>query len=740
MKIPGLSFFDSRRHKERFVVTVVALLIVFFGFMEGWFLQLQSELPFFGNISLFALVNLNVILLLLLVYLVLRNIVKLLFERKRNILGHKLRTKLVIAFVGLTLIPTVPLFWLATQFIFSSLEYWFSHQVEQSLEQSVSLAREYLDQGGADLVLDVKNFRRELVTLPGGKDLEAGKPDQLDAVLLGKYRLNAVFYFDGEGKPRWRLLSEGMPDPGDEDSPLEVIGHMEETATVLANFPADGKREGLVARLFISPPEGSSRAHPGELIVVRLLPEQITNKLSAITSGYEDYLQLKMLHSPLKRSHFITFSIVTLLTIFAAIWFGFFLAKSITVPIQSLVSATQSIAEGDLSVQVETEREDEVGMLITSFNEMVRDLKEGRERLDKAYVALQQNHEELEDRRRYMEIVLKNVAAGVVSVDAAGHIMTMNKSAEQAFGILAEHARGRHFSQYLQPQHFEIVNSFVNAYTTNRQPYLEQQVRVIVGNRPMVLLVKASILSDENDEYMGVVAVLDDLTELEKAQRMAAWREVARRIAHEIKNPLTPIQLSTQRLRRKFPALLDSEGSIFDECTRTIIQQVDHMKHLVNEFSRFARLPRAQLTACDLAQIVEDALALYRHTRPEVLFSLEQTCALPRLKLDPDQFKQVMLNLFDNALHALDGGAGEIVVRLFYDPVLKIARLECADTGHGISAEDKLRIFEPYYSTKKKGTGLGLAIVSSIIADHNGFIRVRDNTPRGTVIVVELPG
>ncbi|MEN6484439.1 MAG: ATP-binding protein, partial [Syntrophobacteraceae bacterium] len=623
-------------------------------------------------------------------------------------------------------------FWLATQFIFSSLEYWFSHQVEQSLEQSVSLAREYLDQGGNDLVGDFRRFRREVVSLPGGDDLPAGRPERLNTDLLEKYHLNSIYLYDGAGRLRWQLSGEDMPEP-DGLSPRDILGRTDEKSAVLASFSSDGKREGLIARAHLPPPGG-------ELICVRLLPEQITGKLSAISSGYEDYLQLKMLHNPLRRSHFITFSIVTLLTIFAAIWFGFFLAKSITVPIQSLVSATQSIAEGDLDVQVETDRQDEVGMLITSFNDMVRDLKESRESLGEAYAALQQNHEELEDRRRYMEIVLKNIAAGVVSVDAAGKIMTMNKSAEDVFELHAEEARGRIYSQFLDRSHLEIVSSFVDAYAASRQPYLEQQVRVLIGNRPMVLLIKASILIDDNEDFMGVVVVLDDLTELEKAQRMAAWREVARRIAHEIKNPLTPIQLSTQRLRRKFPALLEAEGSIFDECTRTIIQQVDHMKHLVNEFSKFARLPRAQLSECNLAEIVEDALALYRHTRPEVKFRLEHACALPRLKLDPDQFKQVMLNLFDNALHALGDGGGEITVRLFYDPVLKIARMECADTGHGISDDDKLRVFEPYYSTRKKGTGLGLAIVSNIIEDHNGFVRVRDNSPRGTVIVIELPG
>jgi two-component system nitrogen regulation sensor histidine kinase NtrY len=221
---------------------------------------------------------------------------------------------------------------------------------------------------------------------------------------------------------------------------------------------------------------------------------------------------------------------------------------------------------------------------------------------------------------------------------------------------------------------------------------------------------------------------------------MAAWREVARRIAHEIKNPLTPIQLSAQRLRRQYADLLSAKDSIFDESTRTIVQQVEHMKHLVNEFSRFARLPRSQPVPSCLGSIVEESLALYRHSSPHVEFSLECDSNLPLLKLDRDQFKQVMNNLLDNALHAIGEEAGHIVLRLSYDSSLKIAKLECIDTGHGISDEDKARMFEPYYSKKEKGTGLGLAIVASIIADHNGFIRVRDHDPRGTVLTIELPG
>ena len=739
MKFPTLPFLKDRRRQERFWVVLLFLLVIFFGFLEGWFFQLQPDLPLSGNILLFALINLNVILLLLLAYLVLRNIVKLLFERKRNLLGTKLKTRLVAAFVGLSLIPTLPLFWLATQFIFSSLEYWFSHRVEQSLKQSVSFAKDYLEQERKGFLADVLMLKVELPVFLAGHDSSGVTREQALEPLLQHYRLDALWLFDDKGN----LLREARrtDTPRVEPTAFKSGGSAEEDGSPgVQTITFNKKREALGVQLEYPLGDPSHPEATGKLLALKVFPEHITDKLRAMGLGYEDYLQLKLLHKPLKRSHFITFSIITLLVVFGAIWFAFFLARSITVPIETLVAATQSVADGNLSLQVDSDRKDEIGMLMTSFNSMVHDLWEGREQLNTAYAALQQSNAELEDRRRYMEIVLRNIAAGVVSIDAEGTIITMNQSAETTFGLQADQVRGRPYSEILHQPHLEIVKSFVETYRLSRQPFLEQQVQVIIGNRPMVLLIKVSILRDDQNQYLGAVIVLDDLTDLEKAQRMAAWREVARRIAHEIKNPLTPIKLSAQRLRRKHTDLATLEGSIFDQCTRTIIEQVDHMKHLVNEFSKFARLPRAQPTLCDLSHIVEEVLVFYQHTYPRVVFGLENDENPPPLKLDRDQFKQVLTNLLDNALHALDSGRGAITISLFYDPILKIARLECADNGHGLSPEDKLRMFEPYYSKKERGTGLGLAIVASIIADHNGFVRVRDNSPQGTVIIIELPG
>ncbi len=734
------SLVRRRRRRERIWLTVVLTLVLIFGFLEGWFFQYKAELSVFGNILLFALINFNVILLLLLVYIVLRNVVKLVFERRQKILGHKLRTRLTLAFVGLTVIPTLPLFGLATQFISFSLEYWFSSQVEQSLAQSVELGKDFLKQVHKDLSMDAQLVNWEL--FPGGWGTEpATNQKRLPEAFWSRHHVHGVFVANNQGKILW----QAWKDPSARLDPIvirELVGEWAQNAPGTDYFPLVpnvGGREAVVA---FQPLGGviDAQAHPVYLGLVRELPQAMAARLKAVAKGYENYSQLKLLKAPLKTSYLITFSIATLLVVFAAIWFGLYLARDITGPIQRLLMGTEKVSQGDLSVTVDWERDDEIGTLVHSFNRMVHDLRQSREELTQAYEALQESHKELEERRRYMEIVLRNIGAGVVSVDAHGTIMTMNKAAEEMFGLKADQVIGRSYAEFLQPDHMDVVKSFRDLYQMGRQPTLERHVQVMVGNRPMVLLIKVSLLKDEQGRHVGAVVVLDDLSELQKAQRMAAWREVARRIAHEIKNPLTPIKLSAQRLRRKYPELVGEESSVLGECTQTIIQQVDQMKRLVDEFSNFARMPDANPTPCDLGALVRESVSLYKHTYTNIDFEVHLDPQFPKLRLDQDQFRQVMNNLLENAVQAIDGEKGRVEVRLYYDVILRIARLECADTGPGLPPEAKLRIFEPYYSTKKKGTGLGLAIVAKIVADHNGFVRVRDNEPRGTVIIIELPG
>jgi two-component system nitrogen regulation sensor histidine kinase NtrY len=335
-----------------------------------------------------------------------------------------------------------------------------------------------------------------------------------------------------------------------------------------------------------------------------------------------------------------------------------------------------------------------------------------------------------------MEIVLKDVSAGVVALDADGIITTMNKSAERMLNLSSEKIINNDYKKLLSAPHLELAAEIMENLVLSRDDAVDMPLKLAINGSPLSFMMHVNALKDDTGRHMGIVIVFDDLTELEKAQRMAAWREVARRIAHEVKNPLTPITLSAQRLNRKYSKQLNQP--VFDECTRTIMDHVDLIRNLVDEFSTFARFPAANPKPCDLPPIIEETLALYKEGSQNIDFEFTIKDDIPQLNLDRQQIKRVMINLVDNAISAIKE-KGCISVSIANDSILKIVRIEVADDGVGISAEDKTRLFEPYFSTKKSGMGLGLTIVSTIIADHNGMIRVQDNQPRGARFVIELP-
>jgi len=477
----------------------------------------------------------------------------------------------------------------------------------------------------------------------------------------------------------------------------------------------------------------------GLITLSRFVPGSVVNRLKAVSRGLQEYKQLKMLKKPIKISHLITLSIVTLLIIFSSIWFGFYLSQEITVPIKELAEGTNRIASGDYDFFIDLEAKDEIGLLVNSFNKMTADLRQSKKELEEANEELRKTNLELEQRRAYMEIVLANVAAGVVSADREGKILTINKSAEKMLGVDARQLIGRHYHDVLSQEYIEIMDRFLSDRGLFRKGFLKKEIRVAASDRSLILLLSLNVLRDEHGKYLGLVAVFEDVSEIEKAQRMAAWREVARRIAHEVKNPLTPIQLSAQRLRKRYGEKIGKDdGQVFEECTSMIIRQVEELKRLVDEFSNFARMPAANPIPSDIKKIIREALTLYREAHKEVNIEFHDNQEVPIFNLDREQMKRVMINLLDNAIAAVEE-KGNIVVSLDYDSLLQMVRIEVADDGKGIPPEHKMRLFEPYFSTKKHGTGLGLAIVNTIITDHNGFIRIQDNEPKGTRVIIELP-
>ncbi|MBW2656405.1 MAG: PAS domain-containing protein, partial [Deltaproteobacteria bacterium] len=494
---------------------------------------------------------------------------------------------------------------------------------------------------------------------------------------------------------------------------------------------------GELIRTIGTIPFGVKASEAGGFVVVTILiPPDLYQNLQSISDGFEEYQQIKLYKKPVQITYFISLSIVALLVLFCAIWFGFYLAKTISIPIRDLAEGTRRVAEGELSFTIDSVADDEIGSLVNSFNKMTRDLRTSREQLELSARKLRDQNIEIEEKRHYMEFVLKNVSAGVVTLDANGMVSTINKSAEKMLGVKSEEVLNKSFDKMLTVQNKDLAAEIMENLSLTRDASIEVALKLIIEGRPRSFLITVSALRDDTGQHMGIVMVFDDLTELEKGQRMAAWREVARRIAHEVKNPLTPITLSAQRLKRKYSQQLDE--SVFEECTQIIIDQVDLIRNLVNEFSSFARFPSANPKPCDLVPTIEETIALYREGHPNIKFEIQNTDDIPPLNLDRQQIKQALINLIDNAIGAITQD-GIISFAVSHDPILKRIRIEVADNGPGISNEDKTRLFEPNFSTKKTGMGLGLTIVSTIIADHNGVISVQDNIPHGAKFVIELP-
>ncbi|MDP1761614.1 MAG: ATP-binding protein, partial [Deltaproteobacteria bacterium] len=476
----------------------------------------------------------------------------------------------------------------------------------------------------------------------------------------------------------------------------------------------------------------------GYVVVRQLIPQDQLLQIAAAAKSLQDLRRRHLLFSPVRVSHYLTLIIVTLIAIMAAIWLAFYLAREITTPIRQLAEGTVKVAGGDYDIHIEQEGRDEIGFLVQSFNKMTQDMQQSQAQLAATYRQLSDSHALISTQKRDMEILLKNVAAGVIGIDAAGRVTNINDSAAQMLRLKREEILGQDCRMLLPPGEFNRMADVVAAARKSTRGTVEKPLHLVLPDKTLYLLVKTTALRDEAGQDLGLVLVFEDLTEIERAQRLAAWREVARRIAHEVKNPLTPIKLAAQRLQRRFTGRLGEDGPIFDECTQVIINQADEIKNLVNEFSRFARLPQLTLAPQDLNQLVQETLLLYQEVQPRITLEFNPDPALPPLLLDREQVKRMLLNLLDNALGSMPG-RGTITVSVTGDPTHERVQLIVADTGAGVPDRDKIRIFEPYFSTKRGGTGLGLAIVSSIVAEHQGFLRVEDNVPQGTRFIIDLP-
>jgi two-component system nitrogen regulation sensor histidine kinase NtrY len=726
----------SKRTREAIIIVVASLLIVFLTSAQIRLMQLSATTTIGSNIIIFAVINIVILLVILLVYLVSRNVVKLLLENRSNPVATRLRTKLVFSFVGLSLVPTFLLFFVAAGFINNTVHNWFNNQVESALSESLEVAQTYNKNSAASTLYygrQISGFIKsnKLINqenLPHLKSLVRQKQKEYNLGIVEVYssQREELVRATNPAVPRGEFTSPSSEDiasglSGKELTRVNPIGNAELIRGIVPIFSTWNERDVV-----------------GAVVVNYYVPYSLVKKMSEISSSYHEFRQLKILRNPIRTGYILTLFLITLVLVFFAYWMGVYLANSISKPVQELLEATRLVAEGRLDIQIENSSVDEIGLLVQSFNMMTNDLRTKQQALNSANSELTKINLESEQRRQYMEIVLRNVAAGVISVDKNGCITSINKSAEKLLNINTGTLLGRNFRELLQDSRLDIVKEILRDLLAAKKDNINRQIYLDVRGTRLALHLNVTMLRDESGKFVGTVLVLDDLTQVIKAQRMAAWREVARRIAHEIKNPLTPIQLSAQRLRKRYLSRFSNDEKVFDECTEMIIKSVDDLKNLVNEFSNFARMPSIQPEPDDLNEIIRETLTLYQQAHRGVHFDFVPDKFLPQLKVDRSQIKRVVINLLENAVFAMEE-QGVITIHTNYDSELKMASFSISDNGPGISPEDKPRLFEPYFSTKKTGTGLGLAIANSVISDHNGFVRVRDIQPHGACFIVELP-
>jgi len=724
-----------KRKREIALILVIPAVVSLLTYAETKVIQFGSAFPISNTTLMFILININFLLLILLIFLVLRNLVKLLYDRKKKVIGARLRTRLVLAFIMLSLMPTIVLFIFSINFITTSIEFWFNVPVEQALENSLLVGRQIYNHVEENNRYFVERIAYQIASK---KLLDPKKAEALDKyaqVVQREFNIPAIELYSANSKRLTYAISQAL-----EMIPLKVVSAdnlqkdrgSEGVHSFIETLP-----QGELVRTIGSIPYGEkNESSEGFIVLSVLLSEELSENLASISKGFEEYRQRTLLKRPIQITYYITLSIVALLVMFCAIWFGFYQAKSITIPIMELAEGTRRVAEGDLNVRIGLPADDEIGILVDSFNKMTQDLNVSREQLEQSARMLKEQNVEIEEKRQYMEIVLRNVSAGVITLDAEGCITTINKSAEKMLNFTPTQIVNHSYKDLIDQKHLNIADDIMESLSVSSKSAVELPLRMTVAGRPRSFLIHINELKDDRNQHMGLVMVFDDLTELEKAQRMAAWREVARRIAHEVKNPLTPIALSAQRLKRKF--LNQIQDPVFEECTRTIAEHVEVIRNLVDEFSTFARFPVANPKPNALIPIIEETVSLYKEEYRNIDFQIQVSDAIPQMNLDRQQIKQALINLVENAIYAIKE-TGYIHIAVAYDPILKRVRIEITDSGEGIPDADKTRLFEPKFSTKTSGMGLGLTIVSAIIDEHNGLIRVQDNPVGGAKFIIELP-
>src|SRR5688572_14879235 len=707
----------------------------------------SSELSpdFLTEFVLYALSATNLTMLVALVFVLARNIIKLFVERRRALPFARFRAKLVTVLLAMTLIPALLVLLVGSELIRNNIDQWFNAPMDNMLSSARDIASDYYEDRERLVASQAQRLARTLSSVDlAGADPAAIRdlvePDVLQERidLVEVYRVGSG---SGDATQVVPVVDVAAPAPALPREYSRATADRLAEQTAVSARPADRVEPlpsgGQLIRTAIpirSSPNGPVR---GVVIASEYLTDRFATRARGMTEAYEQYRQLEVLKQPIAGVYLSFFLMLTLMILVGATWMGLYLAKRITRPVQMLATAANEIGAGHLDHRVEVETGDEFGSLGDAFNRMAGDLAASRRRLERSAVELERKHEDVEGRRRYVETILDRIATGVISVDAAGRIRTWNSAATRLLGIDARVA-GMPAATVFAARELKPLATVMAEAPGAREDLRPQEVSITRDGRDLHLVAMATPLRRSDGQSDGVVIVFDDVSPLIRAQKVAAWREVARRLAHEIKNPLTPIQLCAERMQRPFTDAPAPTRALVDECTATIVGEVESLKGLVDEFSQFARMPAPRAVPTDLHALLEDALSLYRGLFTDVEIRAKFAGPAPKVSVDPEQLRRVIINLVDNAIEAMDR-QGAIDVETEHDAAHSVVRIVIADNGPGIPPAEREKLFLPYYSTKQRGSGLGLAIVRRIVAEHGGSIDVTDNAPHGTRFAIELP-
>ena len=718
--------------------TVVLLLAIIVS-QQLWLWTVVRPETGADALLLYALSTLNFVAFVVFLFIFVRNLLKLRRERKERQLGSKVKTRLLVYFISISFLPITAMAVFSYLFLNRSLEKWFNPFPDEIVQQATEVKR--LTLSSQDKTL--RDTASLLVML-----LNSQTPEERQATMdqiVASGQLVGIEIVGLHGK---LIQSRASLSPTDSEELERLFSEARKPDGPTGSELADGKDFDVLAvplnqfeTLIIAPQKRAAN--------------DLTDLVTASERGYQDLVRNQRRVRLLGLS---TLGLMTLILLFVSSWVAIYLARGIATPIKALAEASNEIARGNLKHRVTTIADDELALLAESFNQMTTQLEENRSRIEAGAAELRDKNMALRERRNYIETVLQSLSTGVVSIDENDCVTTLNASAARMLDLVDKAEENPKLSDLIGTDDWMVVDRLLRrARRTGHATEQTQLAGGVNGNGPLPVSMTATALRDSKGPRRGVVLVIEDLSELLAAQRAAAWSEVARRMAHEIKNPLTPIQLSAERIAKSYGrATANGNGSsvtmddrsdekrvaaVISECTETITREVAGLKAMVDEFSRFARLPATRLELANLNDVVTQAASLYEGRLDGVAMVLDLDRELPSSMLDVEQVKRVFVNLIDNALDALSQMSDERQIKIVtnHDPERSLLRAEVVDTGRGIEPADFRRLFEPYFSRRDSGTGLGLAIVQRTILEHGGQIRAERNYPRGARFVIELP-